>query len=146
MNVRVLVPVGLLGVYLVSAIWLQLSYANPYALAGLPGEVAADDLMGALRAGEQKKYPQCRSLGTTCSYTNVCGLDPDEGGCLNTDPCPSCTGGTDASCTGPKDPTKCIDDTLDCCYLGKSCELRTTGCTCTNQGAAMAGTIQFCGG
>jgi hypothetical protein len=146
MNIRMVVPVGILTLYVGIAAWLQTSYANPYALAGLPGELASDDVLSALRAGEQKKYPQCRSQGTTCSYSNVCEMDPVAGGCLNTDPCPSCTGGTDAACTGPLDPTKCIDDELKCCYLGKFCELRTTGCTCTNQGAAMAGTIKICGG
>lgn len=134
-----------LGLLACSMFWLTQSTLGG-SLARLPGTTIDASLLESIRAGEQKKYPQCRSMGTTCSYANVCALDPDDGGCVNNDGCPSCSGGTNASCTGPMETTRCIDDTLSCCYLGKSCELRSSGCTCTMQGATMVGTIQFCGG
>lgn len=101
----------------------------------LPGVAAETELLHMIRAGEQKMYPGCVSQGTTCSYSNTCATSDDGSGCVNTDACGSCSGGTNAACTGDLNATVCVTDTITCCTLSKNCQLTGTGCNCLKSAA-----------
>jgi hypothetical protein len=147
-NKSVLISLLLLAASVAPLLVVQLAVAMiDQSRARLPGTEADLAALRSIRAGEQKMYPQCRSLGSYCTYENICTVGSDGSGCENTDACGSCSGGTNAACIGPLETTKCITDTIRCCTLYENCQLTTQGCACKNANSRIdINNLYFCSG